>query len=79
MYRFYWHPNCCSCAPMAVLEELGVPVDYHEVDFAGGETGRREYLRVQPLGLVPALDLGNGRTMFESAAIVQSRISQMTV
>ncbi len=71
MYRFYWHPGCCSCAPMAVLEELGVQVEYHQVDFAGGEAGASEYRRRQPLGLVPALDFGDGRTMFESAAIVQ--------
>ena len=71
MYRLYWHPNASSLAPMAVLEELGVAFELHELDYDGGETRRSEYLRLQPLGLIPALGLGNGSSMFESAAIVQ--------
>lgn len=55
---------------MAVLEELGVEYDLHEVDYDGGETRRPEYRRLQPLGLIPALELGNGTSMFESAAII---------
>ncbi|MFQ5982673.1 MAG: glutathione S-transferase family protein [Woeseiaceae bacterium] len=70
MYRFYWHPTTSSYAPMAVLEELGVPFDLHEVDYNGGENRTPDYLRLQPLGLIPALELGDGRSMFESAAIV---------
>jgi glutathione S-transferase len=30
-----------------------------------------EYLKVSPLGLFPALELGDGTSMFESAAMVQ--------
>ena len=55
---------------MAVLEELGVEFDLHEVDYDGGETQTSEYRQLQPLGLIPALELGDGRSMFESAAII---------
>lgn len=70
MYRLYWHPSSSSLAPMAILEELGVPFELHEVDYDGGETRTPEYLRLQPLGLIPALQFEDGSSMFESAAIV---------
>jgi len=71
MYKLYWHPSSSSLAPMAVLEELGVPFDLHEVDFDSGENRTSSYLAIQPLGLVPAIVLEDGGTMFESAAIIQ--------
>lgn len=70
MYTLYWHPYASSYAPMAVLEELGVAFDLHEVDYDGGETNSPEYRKLQPLGLIPALKLPDGRSMFESAAII---------
>jgi glutathione S-transferase len=70
MYTLYWHPYASSYAPMAVLEELGVDFRLHEVDYDGGETLTPEYRRVQPLGLIPALGLDSGGSMFESAAII---------
>ena len=70
MYNLYWHPSSSSYASMAVLEELGVPFDLHEVDYDGGENRTPRYLRLQPLGLIPALEFEDGRSMFESAAIV---------
>lgn len=70
MYTLYWHPWSSSYAPMAVLRELGVDFDLYEVDYDGGETRTERYRRLQPLGLIPALGLGNGRSMFESAAII---------
>lgn len=70
MYKLYWHPYASSYAPMAVLEELGVEFELHEVDYDGGETSTPEYRRVQPLGLIPALGLNDGSSMFESAAII---------
>jgi glutathione S-transferase len=70
MYTLYWHPYSSSYAPMAVLEELGVEFDLYEVDYDGGETGTPEYRELQPLGLIPALKIGNDRSMFESAAMI---------
>ena len=70
MYRLYWHPNSSSFAPMAVLEELGVPFELHEVDYDGGENRTPDYLRLQPLGLIPALEFEDRSSMFESGAMV---------
>ena len=71
MYTLYWNPLASSLAPMAVLEETGVAYDLHRVDSDGGECESREYREIQPLGLIPALGLPDGGSMFESAAIVQ--------
>jgi len=70
MYTLYWHPWSSSYAPMATLRELGVEFDLHEVDYDGGETRSDRYRRIQPLGLIPALGLADGRSMFESAAMI---------
>lgn len=70
MYTLYWHPWSSSYAPMAVLEELGVKFDLYEVDYDGGETDTPDYRCIQPLGLIPALKIDDGRSMFESAAII---------
>jgi glutathione S-transferase len=70
MYTLYWHPTSSSYAPMAVLEELGVSFDLREVDYARGDNRSPDYLRLQPLGLVPAMKIGDDRSMFESAAII---------
>jgi glutathione S-transferase len=50
-------------------EEANLPYRIHALDFARGELRGPEYLRVNPFGLVPAIDDG-GFKLFESAAIV---------
>jgi glutathione S-transferase len=70
MYTLYWHPWSSSYAPMATMKELGVEFELYEVDYDGGETRTDRYRRIQPLGLIPALRLPDGRSMFESAAMM---------
>jgi len=50
-------------------EEAGIPYRIHPLDHARGELRSPEYLRVNPFGLIPAIDDG-GFQLFESAAIV---------
>ena len=52
-----------------VLQEGGFEADYKELDFMKGEQKKPEYLKIHPLGRVPAFTVGN-RSFFESAAIV---------
>ena len=47
-----------------------MPFALHEVDYDGGENRTPDYLRLQPLGLVPALEFEDGGSMFESGAMV---------
>ena len=56
---------------MAVLEEVGIAFEFYEVNDDEGECSNPEYRKIQPLGLIPALKLVDGSSIFESAAIVQ--------
>ena len=71
MYKLYWQRDTSSTAAMAILEEIGEPFDMQELIWERGDTETPEYLKVSPLGLFPALELGDGTSMFESAAMVQ--------
>ncbi len=67
MIKLFYVPNTRSTRPRWMLEELGVP--YELVKMTAAQTKTPEYLKVHPLGKVPALQ-DDGVTIFESAAIV---------
>jgi glutathione S-transferase len=69
MIRLYYSPHTRSSRPRWILEELGVPYDLHRLDFMKGEHKSPDYLKIHPLGKVPAMRDGD-KFIFESAAIV---------
>jgi glutathione S-transferase len=66
--KLYFAPRTRANRPRWMLEELGVPYEIVTVDLAAKENREPGYLRVHPLGEVPALVDGDV-TVFESIAI----------
>jgi glutathione S-transferase len=67
MYKLYNVKRWGSIGAHLLLEELGVP--YQNVWMTPEQVAAPEFRDISPLGLVPALGLADGRSMFESAAI----------
>jgi len=51
------------------LAEKGISIDQRQVDAAGGANTTPEFLRLNPLGKLPVLELDDGSTITESLAI----------
>jgi glutathione S-transferase len=70
MLTLYYAPGACSLASHIVLEESGEKYEPKKVDLAGGEQRTEAYLKINPLGRVPALGLDDGHTLTENTAIL---------
>lgn len=69
MLKLFYTPKTSAFRCRWLLEELGEPYTLTRVDFARREHKQPEYLKIHPLGSVPALQDGE-LTLIESAAIV---------
>lgn len=54
-----------------VLDHLQQPYDWHEISTIRGETQTPDFLARNPIGKVPVVELGDGRLLWESGAIIQ--------
>src|SRR5580704_10426946 len=70
MLTLYYAPGACSMAAHIVLEESGEKYTPQRVDLAKGEQRSEAYLKINPLGRVPALRLDNGEPLAENTAIL---------
>ncbi len=66
--KLYHAPHSRSTRPLWLLEELGAPCEVHRLDVAAKEHKSEAYLRIHPLGQVPALVDEEG-PLFESIAL----------
>ncbi len=65
---FFHSPNTRAAGVRILLEELGVPYDLHVLNMKAGEQRGAEYLKVNPMGKVPAV-LHGGRLVTEQVAL----------
>lgn len=66
--KLYWAPHTRSLRALWVLEEAGLPYDREFVDLSAGVQGTPAFLKINPMGKVPALTDG-AATVAESGAI----------
>ncbi len=70
--KLYYSPGACSLSPHIVAIEAGIGLDLEKVDLQSKLTaGGNDFLKVNPKGYVPALQLDNGEILTEGPAIVQ--------
>ena len=70
--KLYYSPGACSQAPHILLHEIGLNHEAAKVDLKAKtlEDGS-DYLKVNPKGAVPALELDSGEVLTENAVILQ--------
>jgi len=70
--KLYYSPGACSQAPHILLHEIGMEHDAVRVDLKAKtlEDGS-DYLKINPKGAVPALQLDSGEVLTENAIILQ--------
>ena len=70
MLALYYGPGACSMASHIVLEESGEKYEPRKLDLSKGEQRTEEYLKKNPLGRVPLLQLDSGDHLAENTAIL---------
>ena len=70
--KLYYSPGACSLSPHIALLEAGLAHDLVKVDLRAKKLENGDdYLKVNPKGQVPALQLENGELVTEGPVIVQ--------
>jgi glutathione S-transferase len=70
MLTLFYAPGACSMASHIVLEESGEKYEAKRMDLAKGEQRTPEYMKIHPLGRVPALMLDDASPLTENTAIL---------
>lgn len=71
MYRlFEFSPSGNAYKVRLLLTQLKIPFQRVEIDITQGESDTPEFLKMNPNGRIPVLELSNGRYLFESNAIL---------
>lgn len=70
--KLYYYPGACSLSPHIVAREAGIALELVKVDLQTKLTGSgHDYLKINPKGYVPALQLDSGEVVTEGPVIVQ--------
>lgn len=70
--KLYFAPGACSLSPHIVLHEAGIAAETEKVDLGSKKTASgADFLKINPKGYVPTLQLDDGTLLTEGPAIVQ--------
>ena len=70
MLTLFYAPGACSMAAHIALEESGEKYEPKRMDLSKGEQKSADYMKIHPLGRVPALKLDDGSPLSENTAIL---------
>jgi len=70
MLTLFYAPGACSMAAHIALEESGEKYEAKRLDLSKGEQRAADYMKIHPLGRVPALKLDDGSPLTENTAIL---------
>jgi glutathione S-transferase len=71
MFRLYDHlPSGNGYKNRLLMNQLGIPFERVEVDLPAGQTRTPEFLKINPIGRIPVLELAPGKYLPESNAIL---------
>ncbi|MEO6925985.1 MAG: glutathione transferase GstA [Rhodanobacter sp.] len=70
--KLYYATGTCSLSPHIVAMEAGIPLELEKVDNKTKRTASGEdFLKINPKGYVPALQLDDGQVLTEGPTLVQ--------
>ena len=70
--KLYYSPGACSLSPHIVAMEAGLTLELERVDLKTRQTEKGlDFMRVNPKGYVPTLEMDDGSILTEGPAIVQ--------
>jgi len=70
MLTLFYAPGACSMAAHIALAESGEKYEAKRLDLSKGAQRAADYMRIHPLGRVPALKLDDGSPLTENTAIL---------
>lgn len=71
MMKLYFFPGACCMSCHMALEETQIPFELVYVGKNADEKTKKEFLKINPLGAVPALALQDGRVLTQNIAILE--------
>lgn len=70
--KLYYSKGACSLSVRIILHEIGIPFEQESVNLKTKKTeSGADYLKINPKGAVPAIELANKEILTENAAIQQ--------
>lgn len=68
--KLYYSPGAVSLATHIALEELGRPYELEPIQIREGQQRSERYLKIHPLGRLPALEVAPGVILTETPALL---------